>query len=427
MKPFPGPNAKRILADTKEFYATSTIDSRVVVVGGSGAIVRDADGFRFYDLHCGAGVTNLGHGEPPTSAAIRAQLDTGIIHAEHHNGPIPAAIEFAKILATQSPVKKPAKVFFSNSGTEANEAGWKLSKARLFHSGETRAERVLFCRNGFGGRTKGSLGATTSKPNTQQYPFLTPEDLANFQYISYPSWNNRRLLEEELGKLPHLDRFDRIMIELRCQGEGGIIIADESATRMLYEVTQDAGILWHTDAVQCGMGRTGALWGHDFSWLESDIMTLGKALGGGLPIGATVFRSGLDWNSGEHSNTFGGGPLVMASALAAFAEIKKIVASGTIHGLANLIHRQLNCFLEEFPVITDVRGIGMMWAVEFRTKEIRDTFVRTAEEMTATRNLGLRLLGAGEKSVRLMPPLNISLADLTRALFLFSLALKLLK
>src|SRR3989344_5704854 len=417
MKEFPGPDARMWLAKNKKYYATNTQTSLIVPDEEKShlSVIVDVDGFQFIDLKCGAGVSNLGH----------QHKSTNIRHFEHHDGPVPSAIEFAEILAETAPVKKPAKVFFCNSGAEANEAARKACQAFRFHDGERYSRnKAIYCVNGFAGRTMGVLSATTSKAKVQRDPFITDEELARSIYIPYPTKENSRQIIDTLRGLD-LRWVDRNLIELFCQGEGGIIPADEETVRYLYDELQKMGIFWITDAVQCGMGRTGSLFGYDFSWLESDLLTMGKALGDGLPIGAVIFNANLDWRPGEHSNTFGGNPTVMRAGISAFFEIKRLVESGEVKKVEQVLRDWLHFFAAGHrDLITEVRGIGAMWAVEFATPEMRNRFREVAENMTVSHGMGLALLGCGEKAVRIMPPLNIGLVELKAAMYLFGLALE---
>ena len=425
MKTFPGPEAKRILENAKKYYATTTADSRICVKSGIGALVRDVDGFEFIDFHCDASVNNLGRNNCGIMEAIQTQMATGNLFSENHNTPNDAAILLAESLSKQSPVRKPSKVFFSNSGAEANEAARKLCMGYRYHRGESKRTKAIYFRNGFAGRTGGVLSATSSKPERQRDPFWTSYDRENTIYITYPEQFHKRAATIKEFDTLDLSEVDRLMIEVPCQGEGGILPANEAQLKYIYEKARTAGVLWISDCVQCGMGRSGTLFGCDFyPWLEPDILTLGKALGGGLPIGATVFREDLDWKEGEHSNTFGGGPLVMSAAISAFSQIVNIVNSGHVQKLEKILRTKLgdtySCYRD---VVEDFRGLGAMWAIQLKTPEMRDQLIKRGEELVL-RNYGrgLRLLGAGEKSVRIMPPVNIEEWLLNHGLDLFRMA-----
>ena len=420
---FPGKKSRAILDKAKLYYATNTAASSALVATGKDAIITDPDGLQYIDLHCGAGVNNIGMDHPQLKAALMAQAETGIIHSESHNAPNPIAIELAELLATTCPLKRPSKGFFSNSGAEANVAAIKACMAYRFHHGEKNTRRkVMYFENGFAGRMLGLLAATTSNPEAQRDPFWTHCDQENTIYLPYPTRANADLLKERLSAID-LCEVDYLLIEIPCQGEGGIIYADEETLKFLYETTQAAGIFWISDAIQCGMGRCGVLYGPElFPWLESDILTLGKALGGGFAMGGTVFRADLDWQQSEHSNTFGGGPFPCRLALVMIQEVKKLLAAGEVDVIAGAIN-SLAAFLTKHPCVTEVRGRGAMWAIELATPNLRDALIRIGEETAAGEGYGFKLLAAGEKSVRIMPPLNIGYNLMILAIRLIGLAL----
>ncbi|HEY4521707.1 MAG TPA: aminotransferase class III-fold pyridoxal phosphate-dependent enzyme [Candidatus Paceibacterota bacterium] len=426
MKQFPGPNALKIFEDAKKYYATTTCSSCIVVRSGEGAIVTDVDGFEFYDLHCDASVNNLGRNNELVRNAIEFQLDSGNFFSEHHNSPNPETVKLAKILTEKSPVPGPSKVFFSNSGAEANEAARKLCRAYRFRVGEKDRTKTVYFQNGFAGRTKGVLAGTSSKSENQRDPFWDHCDKENSIYVPYPSLYN---FEESLSVFNKIDlsEVDRILIELSCQGEGGIIPCNGYAVSLMRQKAKDAGVFWIADAIQCGMGRDGSMFGCDNLFtgsvpaIEPDILVLGKALGGGLPIGATIFREDLDFKRSQHSNTFGGGPLVASSALTVFRQIENIVNSGSIKKIEGMLFgRLLGLWGKYTDVIMEPRGRGAMWAVEFFDTKSRDRVIEIAEEIVLEQGRGLRLLGAGKKSIRFMPPINISFEELENALEIFN-------
>ena len=420
---FPGKNSRAVLDKANLYYATNTASSRIIAEMGYNAIITDLDGFEFIDLDCGAGVNNLGMNNPHLWKAIQAQLGTGIIHTEHHNAPNPVAVELSEILATTCPVKKPSKVFLSNSGAEANVAAIKACMSHRFHNAQRELrQNVIYFENGFAGRMLGLLAATCSNAAAQRDPYWTHCDREHTIYLPYPTKANADLLKNRLANI-NLQTVDHLLIELPCQGEGGIIYADEEVLKYLYKTTQAAGIFWITDSIQCGMGRCGVLYGPEiFPWLQSDILTLAKALGGGLPIGATVFQSNLDWQPGEHSNTFGGARYPCRLALIVIEEVKKLIATGAVERIAQVIESFRPLFLAH-PCVTDLRGTYAMWAIELTTPDMRDRVVRIGEELTTAECYGIKLLAAGKKSIRIMPPLTIEEKTLTIALQQLSLAL----
>lgn len=440
-KRFPGPRAIKYLERLKKYYATTTITSRVVPERRVGSRIIDVDGFQFLDLYGGASVMTL-----PESDLIKREAIAQIVKnrfTEHHSTPNPGAIDCAEFLATRSPVKKPSKMFWSDSGTEANAAARKLCEAYRYHHGEKEGRnKTIYFVNGFAGRTHDSLAGTTSNPEAQCNPFWTEWDQEHSVYLLYPQKGKDNFefhLELQYGRDYFGNRFSlkevsHLLIELPCQGEGGVIPIDESDLRFLYEKTQEAGVFFVAGCIQCGMGRTGALFGCDiFPWLQPDILTMGKALGGGMAIGATIFRADLDWRPKEHSNTFGGHPVAMAAALAALKETEKLINDGMVKKLERMLESRLKKLAEIFPdFITEIRGTGAMWALEIIMGNARDRLVQIGEEMVNETGCGLLLLGAGNvhtpnHAVRIMPPLTITQEDLNHAFILLTTAFYMLR
>ena len=221
--------------------------------------------------------------------------------------------------------------------------------------------------------------------------------------------------------------MDRVQIELSCQGEGGIIPANGYAVSCMRQKAKEAGVVWIVDAIQCGMGRDGSLFGCETLFtgagpaIEPDILTLGKALGGGLPIGATIFRSDLNFEPGQHSNTFGGGPLVASAALAAFSQLEHMVISGMVKTIESILGGGLLRIWADNPgvIAEEPRGRGAMWAVEFVSEDVRNRIIEMGEDLVLQHDAGLRLLGAGRKSIRFMPPFTITREELHEVLYLF--------
>lgn len=415
---FPGRQSANILAMADKFYATTTMGSRIVPRSGKGAVITNEDGNNFLEFCCDAGTENLGHCHPKIVKAIQEQAEQ-LIFAENHYAPNRLAMVLAYELVSKSPVPRPAKVFYGNSGAEGNEAARSICQAYRFNRKEHARTKAIYFKNAFAGRTKGVKAGSTSKPELQRDPFVDHCDKVNSIYLPYPRrYEDWSVLKYKLDSLD-LSQVDRLLIEVPCQGEGGIIPVDEQALKYVYETVREAGVIFIADCVQTGMGRVGTLFGCDvFPWLKPDILVLGKALGGGLPNGEIIFRAELDWpKSGMHSNTFGGGPLVMAAALAFLAEMEKVLADGACKRIEKTLDAGLRQ-LFKYGVVADVRGMGAMWAVEFQTPKMRNTVLKRAEELVFTEDYGLRLLGAGRKAVRIMPPLVIADEELKLALSL---------
>ena len=416
---------QHIWEEAKRWCATTTMNSRVPLAWGADALVTDYDGKKYIHLHSEVGVMNLGFGHARVANVLIEQIITGIMGAHHNDAPSKPSVDACKLLATRAPVKKPAKVYLGNSGTEANEAAIKACKAYRYHRGEKslRAKAIYFF-NSFHGRTLGSLPGTTSKPEVQQYPFLDHCDNENSIYLPYPTREHFPLLKEELKRIAW-ETVNYLLIELPCQGEGGIIPVDEEILQYLYECVRLHDVIWISDCVQCGIGRTGTLFGADcFPWLESDILTLGKALAGGIPIGATIFHERFDFQPGEHSSTFGGNPLASSVIPVVIEEVERIIENNAVSEIESILYTRLNRMRHHSSVI-DVRGRGAMWGIEFAAPEIQKRIIDIGEnELVRHHTHGLKLLGAGKKTIRIMPPLTIEPKTLERAMDLFALALK---
>lgn len=424
---FPGLNALQILEKRNRYYATSTDTSRVIPDRREGVFVIDVDGLRFIDLNCGASVLNLGQNTKVVNAIVEA---TGRnLFTEHHQGPNTDAIALAEILAEQSPVKKPSKVFFTSSGTEANEAAKKLSEAYRYHRSEKKKRKKgLYFLNGFAGRTHGTLIATTSNPEAQRNPYWNDCDKLNSCYLPYPQkgydWKELKTCLQEgrdlFGNTFLLEEVDYLLMELPCQGEGGVIPVDEEGLKYLFQTTQQAGIFFIADIVQCGMGRTGSIFACDrFPWFKPDMLTMAKALAGGISAGAVIFRADLDWKPNEHSNTFGGHPIAMSAALAAMRETERLITEGAVERLAKSLETRLRGLAEQFSdLILEVRGWGAMWGIEVRGSALKARLITQGEEIVNETGCGLMLLGAGNEFnhvVRVMPPLVITEQELDLA------------
>lgn len=440
-KKFPGPNARMYREELEKYYATTTISTWFFPDRREGSRVIDVDGSSAIDFHGGASVMTL-----PESDLIKRETIAQILknrYTEFHSNPNAGGINCAKFLATRSPVKKPSKVFWSNSGAEANVAALKACAGKRFHDGEgNQRNKAIYCVNGFAGRLYNVLAGTTSNPLAQRNPFWTEWDEEHSLYLLYPQKgkDNRELYLElqqgrdYFGKRFSLEEVSHLLIELPCQGEGGVIPVDEDDLKFLYEKMREAGVFLIADCVQCNMGRTGTLFGCDiFPWFQPEILTMGKALGGGFAIGATIFRADLDWRPKEHSNTFGGHPVTMAATFAALEETQQLINNGAVKKLEQQLASRLQKLAECFPdFVTEVRGMGAMWALEIVTESARDRLVQIGEEMVNETGCGLLLLGAGNvhtpnHAVRIMPPLTITDEELDYAFSLLATAFTMLQ
>jgi acetylornithine/N-succinyldiaminopimelate aminotransferase len=372
-------------------------------VRGQGSYLIAEDGRRYLDFTSGLAVNALGYGSETIAEAIRAALDTGLIHASNLFVTRPAG-ELAAWLTEHSFADR---AFFCNSGAEANEGAIKFARrwARAA-GGEAKREIVAF-RRGFHGRTMGALAAT-DRPDYQE-PFRPLMPGVHFCEVGDIAG---------LESLLNPRRTAAVLIE-PIQAEGGVLPVDPHFLKVLRYLCDESEALLIFDEVQVGMGRTGTLWAHQQSGVEPDLMTLAKPLAGGLPMGAVLLtgRVAEAIQPGDHATTFGGGPLV---ATAALAVCKHIGATGFLERVkarGQQIGDRLGALALTSPRVSGVRGAGLIWGVEI-------VDVPAAAVVDRARERGLLLCTAGPRVVRLLPPLNVGADDLEQGLSLLEEALQ---
>ena len=418
--PPPGPKARKIIEEHREFVATTTHDPEIlplVIERGEGPWIIDVDGNVYLDFSTGVSVTNLGHRNKNVEKAVLEQLSK-IWHAAGTDFYNQVQVELAKKLVSIAPGDFPKKVFFANSGTESIEAALKLSRY------STRRKIFIAFIAAFHGRTMGSLSLTASKPVHKRNYFPT---MPGVVHIPYPNpyrnpWHidgyenpdelvNRVMEYLEYWVFQHYVPPEEVaaVIAEPIQGEGGYVVPPKNFFPTLKKTLEKYGVLLIDDEVQMGMGRTGKMFAIEHFNTAPDIITLAKALANGaLPIGATIFRRELDFEPGAHSNTFGGHTVACAAALATINEIEKILPN--VERLEKLFKETLIGLKEKYQPIGDVRGLGLAWGIEFvkdrKTKEhdikTRNNVIREALKR------GLVLLPCGKSTIRLIPPLNIT-------------------
>ncbi|MGH9681306.1 MAG: acetyl ornithine aminotransferase family protein [Candidatus Acidiferrales bacterium] len=412
--PLPGPNAKQVIARDAQFVSPSyTRSYPMVAKSGRGAMVEDVDGNIFLDFAAGIAVVSTGHCHPLVVEAIQKQA-AELIHISGTDFYLPNLAELAERLAGIAPGPEAKKVYFGNSGAEAIEAAIKLAR---YH---TRRDKIIAFHGCFHGRTLGALSLTASKA-VQRKGFGTL--LAGVFHIPYPNSyrcpygnpspctcvESATFLETEIFKrLVDPQEVAAVFVE-PIQGEGGYVPASKEFLLELQRICQKHGILLVADEVQSGMGRTGKWWASDHAGIEPDILCVAKGIASGMPLSATIARASLmDWRPGAHASTFGGNPVSVAAALVTI----DLLESRYIEN-ARRVGEFLMARMKDWPaqhrIVGDVRGKGLMIGVEIvrdqKTKEragdLRDAIVNRAFEK------GLLLLGAGENTIRVCPPLVI--------------------
>jgi 4-aminobutyrate aminotransferase len=412
--PLPGPMAKAIVdRDRRVLSPSYTRDYPLVARAGRGALVEDVDGNAFLDFAAGIAVVATGHCHPEVVAAIQKQA-AQLIHMSCTDFYYEGTLELAEKLASIAPGEDRKRVYFGNSGTEAVEAAMKLARHH------TKREKFIAFYGSFHGRTMGSLSLTASKsiqrkgfgslvPGVFHAPFpdtyrggggIRPEHAAAdaLAYIEDVLFRCVVAPEDVAG----------IFIE-PIQGEGGYISAPREFLQGLQVLCRQHDILLIADEVQSGMGRTGKWWASQHAEIEPDILCTAKGIASGMPLSAVIARADvMDWKPGAHASTFGGNPVAVAAALATVSLLERnYIANAARMGASILGHTADWC--KRHRIVGEVRGKGLMIGIELvrdqktkeRAPELRNRIVQLAFHK------GLLVLGAGENSLRLCPPLLI--------------------
>lgn len=433
--PIPGPQAQKIVERDSRALITTTKTSPITAKEAHGCWVTDVDGNTLLDFTSGIGVVNVGHSHPRIVKSIQEQA-AKLVHFAGTDFYYESQVEYAERLSALTPGRFAKKVFYTNSGTESNEAAIKIAKA---HKGK---QNLLAFLGAFHGRTMGSLALTASKsvhkkgfmpwmPGVQHalYPnpyrnvwgidgYERPDELADkaIDFIETTLFNT---------SLPPSE-VAAIFVE-PVQGEGGYVVPPRSFLPKLRKLADKHDILIVADEVQSGFGRTGKMFASEHFGFVPDIMCLAKAIANGIPMGAVVARADLDFTeSGRHSNTYGGNVLATTTALTTL----DILQSEHLVQNAATVGAHLQTRLKELQsrhsCIGDVRGLGLMLATEFvkdlRTKEPDTKIHNRVVEEAAKR--GLILLPCGKNSVRYIPPLTITREEVDAGVDVLDAAIK---
>ena len=410
----PGPIAADLIArDAKAMSPSFTRAYPFVMERGEGCWVTDVDGNTFLDFTAGIAVSTTGHSHPKVVAAIEEQAKR-FLHMSGTDFYYRSEIELAERLEAKILPGTPAKVFFTNSGAEAIEGAMKLAR---YATG--RPSYIAFI-GGFHGRTFGALSLTASKASQRRR--FAPL-LSSVFHAPFPSPARGVTTDETMARLEELfntvappESVAAVFVE-PIQGEGGYLVPPDDFLPRLRELTLKHGILLVADEVQSGMGRTGHLLAVEHWDVQPDIVCLAKGIASGLPLGAFIARAEqMSWPPGSHGSTFGGNPLACAAGLATL----DLIEDGLMEN-ASKVGAQLQDGLREIaqshPQVTDVRGLGLMVALELKTADQAGQLVQSAFER------GLLLLTAGTRAVRLCPPLVVDHEEATTGLEIIAAAL----
>ena len=372
----------------------------ISIIRGEGSYVYDSNNKKYLDFISGIAVNNLGHSNKGIKKAIIEQLDK-LVHISNLFL-IPSQIKLAKSLTSNLPRHK---VFFCNSGTEAYEAAFKLArKWGIFNNKRT----IISVTGGFHGRTFGSLSATTPKKYKEGfYPLVPGFKTAKFNDIK----SIKSIIKEDKKILA-------VIIE-PIQGEAGVKISDKKYLQELFKICKKNKILLIADEVQVGIGRTGKLFGFENYDIRPDIITLAKALGGGIPCGAIIANPDISdfLTPGSHGTTMGGNPLAMASGLSMLNQIKKPSFLINVRKKGELFLNELKK-LSSSDLIKEVRGKGLILAIEFYEEKKAKLFTNKCIKN------GLLVLITEKYNVRILPPLNVKNNEITESIKIMKLVLE---
>jgi len=383
---------KEIIALDKKYYL-NTFGDRLPVcfTRGEGMKLWDLDGKVYYDFLAGIAVNALGHSHPALVNAIVEQAQK-FIHCSNYYYIEPQA-KLAQLIVENSCCDK---VFFANSGAEANEGAIKLARLYFRKKGFPEKFEIITLEKSFHGRTLATLAATGQEKYQKNYCPLTPK------FLSVP--------------MNDIDALDRAITEYTCavmlepiQGESGVNPANVDYIKQVRKLCDEKGILLIFDEVQCGLGRTGKMFAYEHFGVEPDIFTLAKALGGGFPIGALCAKEPVAsaFEPGDHGSTFGGNPLACSAGYAALSTIinDRLYENSAIMG--DYFISELNSLKEKYGIIKEVRGKGLMIGVELFQPKAVAVKLKCLEA-------GYLIGSVGDNIIRMLPPLIISKEDIDR-------------
>jgi acetylornithine aminotransferase len=382
--------------DASRYIMQTYTRQPVSIVRGRGTKVYDLEGREYIDFVAGIAVNLLGHGHPDLIHAIQRQAQQ-VIHTSNLYYTEPQ-VKLARVLVDHSFADK---VFFCNSGAEANEAAIKL--ARRYSHEKYGAERyeIITMKNSFHGRTMATLTATGQEKVQKGYDPLVP----GFRYVAF---NSLPEVEQTVT-----NKTAAIMLE-PIQGEGGVHVADRTYLASLRALCTEKDILLMFDEVQTGMGRTGTLFAYEQLGVQPDVMTLAKGLGGGVPIGACLAIDSVAqaFGPGSHASTFGGNPLACAAALAVFRVLLEGRVLDHARRMGEYLAKGLSECKDRHRVVRDVRGLGLLQGMEL------DIDAKTVVSDCLTR--GLLINNTGERVLRFVPPLIITQREIDRLIEVLS-------
>ena len=379
---------KRWQRALQDNYGTPTIE----LVSGKGSVVKDSNGNTYLDFLAGIATNVLGHAHPAVVKAVTKQIAT-LGHVSNFYAH-PNVLELAEKLQKMTGDKS-ARVFFCNSGAEANEAALKLSR-------KTGKYKIVATNESFHGRTMGALSLTGQPSKRNPFKPL-------LKGIKHVPFGDSSAMKRAITKKTAMVIVEPIM------GEAGVIVPPSDYLKNLRKYCDDNGALLVFDCVQTGMGRTGDWFGYEYSGIKPDVITLAKGLGGGLPLGAMIALGSAStlFSAGDHGSTFGGNPVATAAGLAVIASIEKEEILKHVDEVGEFLLAELALI----PGVTEVRGAGLLIGLTLE-KPVAKAVTKKCQESGALIN------APGESTIRLAPALNVSMKQAQKFVAIFSQALK---
>jgi acetylornithine/N-succinyldiaminopimelate aminotransferase len=369
---------------------------------GQGCRVWDTDGTEYLDFVAGIATCTLGHAHPTFVRAVTEQVQT--LHHVSNLYYIPSQGELAQWLVEHSCADR---VFFCNSGAEANEGAIKLARKYAHTVLNIDEPVILTAQSSFHGRTLATVTATGQPKYHQNFHPL----VSGFHYVPY---NDIAALEAAIAELDRTERRVCAILLEPLQGEGGVRPGDIAYFQRIRQICDETGILLILDEVQAGMGRTGTYWGYENLGIEPDVFTSAKGLGGGIPIGAMLCKEFCNvFAPGDHASTFGGNPFACGVALSVCHTLESENLLENVRLRGEQLRSGLKAIAADYPhLISEVRGWGLINGLELNA----DSKMNAADVVKAAMDNGLLLVPAGMKVVRFVPPLIVSAEEIDRAL-----------
>ena len=379
---------KRWQKALQDNYGTPTIE----LVSGRGSVVKDANGNTYLDFLAGIATNVLGHAHPAIVKSVTKQIST-LGHVSNFYAH-PNVLELAEKLQKLTG-DKGARVFFCNSGAEANEAALKLSR-------KTGKYKVVATQEAFHGRTMGALSLTGQPSKRNPFKPL-------IKGIKHVPFGDSAAMKRAITKKTAMVIVEPIM------GEAGVIVPPREYLKNLRQYCDDNGALLVFDCVQTGMGRTGDWFGYEYSGIKPDVITLAKGLGGGLPLGAMIALGSASklFVAGDHGSTFGGNPVATAAALAVITSIEKEKILKHVDKVGEFLLAELALI----PGVTEVRGAGLLIGLTLN-EPVAKALTKKCQD------LGTLINAPGDSTIRIAPALNVSMKQAQKFVAIFNQAMK---